>query len=192
MEVPLVENAVIDTQHIDVGFDIFQSDDCRFLHHVAQITCQRKFRTFAFRQRSLDEQYLATHAGPCQSRYHASIVVTLVDIAIEGGLAQQVFNLCRRNLFVRKFASFSLFESQFAQGFVYLFLQLTYTTFARVLLNNLFDSRLVEGQLLVVQTRIFFFFGNQMTFGNLILFFSNIATYLNNFHTVQQGAGDST
>ena len=192
MNVPLVEDAVVDTQHVHVGFDIFQCNNSRFLHHVTQVTCQREFRTLAFRQRGLDEQYLATHTGPRQSCHDASIAVALINVAIEGGLAQQVFNLRRRNLFVGQFTGFSLFEGQFAQGFVHLFLQLAHTALACILLYNLLNGWLVEGQLLVVQTRILLLLGNQVALGNLVLLFRDIAAHLNHLHTVQQRTGDSS
>ena len=100
MYIPVVEDTVVDAQQVYVGLDVLQGDDCRLLHDVTQIACQGQLGTFAFRQRCLDEQNLATYAGPCQSRDDSCIGVALVDVAIEGSLAQQTVNLCRRYLLI--------------------------------------------------------------------------------------------
>ena len=87
VQVPLFEDAIVDTQLIDMSFHIFQSDDRRLLHHVAEVTRQRQLGGFTLRKRSLDKKDFATHARPSQTRYHASIVVALINVAIERRLA---------------------------------------------------------------------------------------------------------
>ena len=185
VDVPMVEDAVVDAQQVNVGLDIFQCDDGTLLHHVAQITGQRQLASLTFRQRGLDEQYLATHAGPCQSGHHASIGVALVDVAIEGWLAQQVFQLRGSNLVEGQLAVRSIFHSHLAQSLVDLLLQLAHATLAGVLLDNLLDGGLVEGQLLVLQTGVVLLLGHQVALGNLVFLFSDIAADLDNLHSVE-------
>ena len=128
-----------------MSLDILQGNHCRLLHDVAQVARQRQFARLALRQRGLDEQYLTAHAGPCQSCHHTSIGIALIDIAIEGRLAQQVFNLCWRDLVVGQLAIRGISYCHLAQGFVDLFFQLAHTALAGVLFNHLFYGSLVEG-----------------------------------------------
>jgi len=50
VDIPVVEDAVVDVQRIAVGFDILQGDDGTLLHHVAEITRQRELAALAFGQ----------------------------------------------------------------------------------------------------------------------------------------------
>ena len=168
-----------------MSLDILQCNDSRLLHDIAQITRQCQFSGLAFRQRGLNKQDLAAYAGPGQSRNDTGIVVALIDVTIEGGLAQQVFNLGGRNLLVRQHAALSLLEGHLAQGLVDLLLQLAYTAFAGVLLNDFLDGSLVEVQLLVVQTRVLLLLRYQVPLGNLQFLLGDISADLNNFHAVE-------
>ena len=67
---------------------------------------------------------------------------------------------------------------------------MAHTALACILLYNLLNGWLVEGQLLVVQTRILLLLGNQVALGNLVLLFRDIAAHLNHLHTVQQRTGN--
>ena len=190
MDVPVVEDAVVYAQQVHVSLDIFQGYHCRLFHDVAQVTCQRQLASLALRQRGLNEQYLATHAGPCQSGYYAGVCVALVDVAIEGGLAQQVLQLCGGNLVVGQLAIGGIFHSHLAQRLVDLLLQLAHTTLAGILLNDFLDGCLVEGQLLVLQTRVVLLLGYQVALGNLVFLLRDVATDLDDFHAVQQRTGN--
>ena len=109
----------------------------------------------------------------------------MIDVAIEGGLAQQVFYLRGCNLFVGKFTGFGFLEGQFAESLVHLLLQLSHTALTGILLNNLLNGSLVERQFLIVQTGILLLLRNKVTFGNLVFFLGDIAADLNDFHTVE-------
>ena len=50
MDVPVVENAVVNAQRVHMGLYVFQRNDGTLLHHVTQVTCQREFSTLALRQ----------------------------------------------------------------------------------------------------------------------------------------------
>ena len=43
MDVPVVEDAVVDIQRLGMGLHVFHREDGRLLHHVSEITCQREF-----------------------------------------------------------------------------------------------------------------------------------------------------
>ena len=111
----------------------------------------------------------------------------MIDVAIEWGLAQQVFDFCRRNLLIVRALLNLALEGNLAEGFVDLLLQLTDTTFARIALDHHLDGCLVESgfQLRHVQTCIFKLARYQVTFGYLNLFLCDIAAYLDDFHTVE-------
>ncbi len=66
VDVPVFEDAVVHAQQVDMRLDVFQGDDCRLLHHVAQVTGQGKLACLALAQRGFDKENLAAHRGPCQ------------------------------------------------------------------------------------------------------------------------------
>ena len=187
VDVPVVEDAVVHTQSLHVGLHVFQGDDGTLLHHVAQVARQRQLAGLALRQRCLDEQNLAAHARPCQSGDHACVVVALVDVAVEGRLAQQSLQLVGRYL-RRGHLAFQLsLVGQFAHGLVDLLLQLSDAALARVLFNNFLYGCLVEGQLRGqrLEARVVEFAGDEVALGNLNLLLGDVAADLDNLHAVE-------
>ena len=168
-----------------MSLDVFEGNDGRLLHDVAQVARERQLGTLTFRQGGLDEENLTADAGPRQSGDNTGIAVALIDVAVEGGLAQQVLDFRRRNLFVGQFAFLCLLIGHLAQGLVDLLLQLAHAAFTSVLLDNLLDGSFVERQFLVHQSRILLFLGNEVALGNLEFLFRDIAADLNDFHTVE-------
>ena len=87
MDVPVVEDAVVNIQLFGMGLHILQRQNGTLLHHITQVTSQRELRTLALRERSLDEEDLTADTRPGQTCDNACIVVALIDIAIEWGLS---------------------------------------------------------------------------------------------------------
>ena len=87
MDVPVVEDAIVDIQLFGMGLHILQRQNSTLLHHVAQVTRQRELCTLALRERGLDEEDLTADTRPGQTCDNACIVVALIDIAIEWGLS---------------------------------------------------------------------------------------------------------
>ena len=111
----------------------------------------------------------------------------MIDIAIEWRFTQQVFNLCGCNLLIVR-ALFDLaLEGNLTEGFVYLFLQLTHTTLTGIALDNHFDGSFIEGRLQSWHTQscVVELTRYQVTLRDFYLFLCDIATYLDNFHTVE-------
>lgn len=113
MDVPLVEEAVVNAQGVDMGLDVLQGDDGALLHHVAKIARERQFAGLALGERGLDEEDLAAHAGPGQARHHARVVVALVDVAVERWLSKQALYLVWSDFRVWQFLVLCLHEGQF-------------------------------------------------------------------------------
>ena len=196
MDIPVVEDTVVDVQRLGVGLHIFEGEDGRLLHHVTQVSRQRELVALALRQRSLDKQYLSAHARPGQTCHHTGIVVALIDVAIEGGLAQQILYLGRRNLLIVGILLHLTLIGYLAEGLVDLFLQLAHAALTGVPFNNHLDGSLVEGRLQTpasclltpdssLQSRILQLTGNQVTLGDFYFFFGDIAAHLNDLHTVE-------
>ena len=147
MDVPVVEDAIVDGQGLGMGLDILEGENGTLLHDVAQIAGERELRALALRQGGLDEQDLAADAGPCQSGDDAGIVVALIDVAIEGRLAQQVLERVGGDLGVDLSLEVGLHGhvvGQLAHGLVDLLLELAHTALTGVLLDDLLDGGLVE------------------------------------------------
>ena len=96
--VPVVEHAVVHSQHINVCLDVLQCYHGRLLHHIAEVARQRQLAGLALAQRGLDEEYLAADTCPCQTCHHSRVVVALIYVAVERRLAEQVIELCWRYL----------------------------------------------------------------------------------------------
>ena len=50
MDVPVVEDAVVNVQRLRMGLHILQCEDGAFLHHVTEVASQRKLRALALRE----------------------------------------------------------------------------------------------------------------------------------------------
>ena len=187
MDVPVVEDTIVDIQCLSMGLDVFEGQNGRFLHDVAKVTSEREFRALALRERGLDEENLTTHTGPCEARHHTCIVVALVDVAIEGGLAQEVLNLCGGDLLVVGTLFHLTLVGNLAESLVHLLFELANTTLTGVALDDHLDGGFVERglQLFGVQTCILELTRDEVALGNLNLFLSDIATHLDDLHTVE-------
>ena len=186
MDVPLVEQPVVNAQRVNMRLHIFQSDDGTFLHHVAQVARKCQLGVLALAQRGFDEKDFSTHTCPRQSCNNTGIVVALIDVTVEGRLAQQTFQFGRCNLLVRQFLIECFLIGQFPECFVDLFLQLAHTALTGILLYHLLDSGLVVRQFLIlIKSGVLFLLRNQMAFGNLDFLFRDISADLNQLHTVE-------
>ena len=186
VDVPVVEDAVVNAQHVGMGLHVLQCQHGTLLHDVTQVTCQRELGALALRQRGLNKQNLATYARPCQTRYHTGIVIALVDVAVEGRFAQQVLNLVGRHLQVGQLTVLGLAQSQLAEALVNLLLQLTDTALAGILFDNLLDGGFVEVQLLLcLQSVVLLLLRHEVTLGNLDFLLGDVAAHLNNLHAVE-------
>ena len=191
MDVPLVEQAIVNTKLVYMGLNVLQSDNGRLFHHVAEVARKCQFRPTTFAQRGFDEQNFAANACPSQARNHAGIVVALIDVAVIRRFAQQSLYLGRRYFGKRQLAVKCPQVGHLAQSLVYLLFKLPHTTLAGVLLNNLFKSRFVEvGFLCGVfsQARVLQFARHKVAFGNFYLLFGDVTAHLDKFHTVEQWA----
>ena len=193
VDVPAVEDAVVHAQHVDVCLDVLQGYDRRFLHHVAQVAGERQLAGLSLAERGLYEEYLSAHGGPGQARDHAGVVVALVDVAVEGGLAQEAFQVGGRNHRVHGDVLHLLLVGYLAQGLVDLLLQLTHAALAGVLLYYLLQRCLVEPYLglVALQSRVLQLAGQEVALGYLHLLLGDVAAHLDDFHAVAQGAGDA-
>ena len=127
-----------------MGFHIFESNDGRLFHHVAQVARERELACLAFAQRGLDEQDFAAHACPRQACHHTGIIVALVDVAVERRFAKEVFKLCGRDLFVGQLAVDGFLERHLAKRLVYLLLQLAHAALTGIMLYDLLYGSLVK------------------------------------------------
>ena len=188
MYVPVVEYAVVDAQSVDVCLYIFEGYHSRLFHHVAEVTGECQLASLALAERSLDEEYLATYAGPCQSGHYTGVVIALIDIAIERRFAEQVLNLVWSNLLIWQLSVECLAISQFAQRLVRLFFELPHTTLACILFDDFLYGSLVERRLVFLgsQSAVVNLARNEVALGYLYLLLGDISAHLNQFHTVEQ------
>ena len=187
MYVPVVKDAIVYAECVDMRLYIFESDDSRLLHHVAKIAGKRQLARLALAERCLDEEDFAAHTCPSQARNDTCIAVALVDVAVERRLAEQSFNLVRRNLLVYV-AVERLLVSNLAQSLVHLLFQLAHAAFTSVLLNDSLDCSLCECRLLLVlvKSAVLYLARNEMTFCYLYLLLCDVAAHLDKLHTVEQ------
>ena len=187
MDIPVVEDAIVDVQRLGVSLHIFECQDGRLFHHIAQITCQRELVAFALRERGLDKQDFSAHTCPGQTGHHTGIFVALIDIAVERRFAQQVLDLRRRDLLIIGILLHLAFVGYLAEGLVNLLLQLSHTTLTGIALDDHLDGGLVKRgfHALHVLTRILQFARYQVALGYLDLLLGDIAAHLDHFHTVE-------
>ena len=136
MDAPVVEDAMVQSEAGAVRLDIFQGENGGLFHHIAQISCQVQARVSALADTGFNKQNLTAHSCPCQSCYHASIFVTLVDIAVINRLAQQFGNGCWLKcgfpFLAFGFIAQSNAKGHLAKDFLQLLFQLSHATFARI------------------------------------------------------------
>ena len=80
-------------QLLSVGFDVFQSKDSAFFHHVAKVSRQRQFRRFTAAYARLDKENFSAYCSPRQACNDTGIAVALIALATEKGLTQQLFDI---------------------------------------------------------------------------------------------------
>ena len=170
-----------------MGLNVLNSQDGRLLHHIAQVTGKCKLRAFTLRERGLDKQYLAANRCPGQTSYHAGIIVALIDVAIERWLAKQSLQLAGGNLLVLGTILNLSLKGYLTQGLVNLLLKLANTALTGVSLNNHLDGSLIKGWLhtLYIQTGVIQLAWYQVPLCYFNLFLCDIATYIDNLHTVE-------
>ena len=168
--------------------DIFQRNDCRFLHHVAQVSCQGEFGSLALAERGFYEEDFSSYRCPCQSCYHTGILVALVDVACEDGLAQQLFHLGRSNGRLLQLVGICQFVCHLSQSLVDSFLELAYSALACVMVYQVFDGRLGKLYLwlILVETRILQLAWHQVSLGYLHFLLDDVSAHFDELHTVEQ------
>ena len=91
MEIPVFEDAIIYTEQVDMRLDVFQGDDSRLLHHVAEVSGQSQLALLAFAQGGFNEEDFSAYGCPCQTGYYSCIAVALIDVSIERCRAKNIF-----------------------------------------------------------------------------------------------------
>ena len=191
MDVPVLEQAVVYAVVGSMRLDVLQGQHGRLLHHIAKVASQCEFALFAFAQACFDEEYLAAHAGPCQTGHHAGILVALVFVAVElrwSEVGLDVGGIDRGNGGCG--SVFLLLERYSAQYFVDFLVEFANARLASVVLYHSLYGVFTEFHLPFVHAHVLQFLGDEVSFGDFYLFLSEVAADLNQFHSVEEWSGD--
>ena len=158
-----------------MSFNIFKSQHCRFLHYVAEVTGERKFRTFPFAKACFYKKYFTTNRSPCKTRYYTGIFIALVFVSQIWWFSQQGFYIFGLNQFISKIGlNFCHYPVRnLTKYLIYLQLQLTNTTLACVTFYKHFERLFAKADVIFfTYPGIFHLFWYKVTAGNFYFFFS--------------------
>ena len=192
VDVPVFEDTIVDAQNVYVRLDVFEGNDGRLFHDVAEVAGKCQFARLSLAQRSLDEEDFASHRSPCQPSHYTSVAIALVDVAVEGRVAQEGFRVGRRDGGFLQFLGTSQLIGQFAQRLVDLLLELPYSAFAGIVLYDVFQCCLCKLYLgfVLVEASVGQLAWHEVAFGYFYLLLGNVSSHLYHLHAVAQGGGD--
>ena len=186
MQVVVLEDAAVDVQSVGMSSDVFQGEERTFFHNVAQVAGKCQLAPFASAQACLDEEDFPADARPCKSCHHARIVVALIGIAAEDGLAQKLFCLFSGDGMVFCHLTFCHTQSYSSEELIHLLLKATYTTFACITFDDELQCLLPHFErCMLFQPILVAVLGDEMSLCYFYLLLRDIAVHLDELHTVE-------
>ena len=189
MYVPVVEDTFGQIQQVAMCFQVLQCQHGRFLHYRAQVTGQGQL-SLSTAQAGFYEQNLTAYGRPGQSRHYAGIFVALVFVAGIFLCAEELFNIFRLQLMGTGKLIAGNFQCDFTHHLADFLFQLTHTAFTGIVLDDVFNGRLAELHVFLLQAVLLHLFRNEVTASDFNLLFGDVTAHFNQLHTVEQRRWD--
>ena len=140
-------------------------------------------------QTNFDGQDLAAHLSPGQARGHTRHGVFDLLFVVMHRHTEHLAQVLSGNLFVKSLFGHHLFGT-IAHHVANASLQVTHARLTSVVVDDVHDDVLRESDLLAVKTVLLHLLRDEVPLGDFVFLLTQVATQVDDFHTVAQGGMD--
>ena len=137
-------------------------------------------------QTDLNGQNLAAHLRPSQTRGHTRHGVLHFVLIVMHWNAEHFPYIVYRDFLVELLLGDNLLGAE-THHITDASLQVTHACLTGVVVDDVHHNVLREGDLLIVEAVLLHLLGDEVTFGNFVFLFTQVAAQVDDFHTVAQG-----